>query len=84
MCLGGVDGDVDEEEFARGGFGGGFGRVGAEVEVVGCFAGEGRERGHVEGEDGEGVYRLGYYWRVGGRHWDHVGVMDVRCDFGIW
>lgn len=36
----GVDWEVHEEDFAGGGVGGDFGRVGAQVEVVCCWFGE--------------------------------------------
>jgi len=68
----GVDWDVDEEELAGCVDGGYFGTVGAEVEVVCGFFGEGWEGGAAEREDDE---------VVDGRS---NRLLLYRCHFGGW
>lgn len=84
MSFCGVDWDVDEEELAGCVDCGYFGGVGAEVEVVGGFFGEGGEGWAAQREDDEVVDGRGDWALLYGSHFGGlclVGVVAKRIGY---
>jgi hypothetical protein len=76
----GVDWNVDEEKLSGCVGCGNFGSVGADVEVVGGFFGEGWDCWTAEGEDDEVVDGCGGWEFLYGRHF---GGVDCCQDGGM-